>query len=115
MAYVAVDKSGKEYVYSNKPYRNYDFDKWFCSIGTEYCPLPKGSIKKLIGRTLTWDDEPVELETVNTTNDNISFLKAQKIEVERLLNLAKGHPLMESSLRERINEIEQELKKEQNG
>ena len=23
--------------------------------------LPKGSIKKLIGRELSWDDEPVEL------------------------------------------------------
>ena len=24
--------------------------------------LPKGSIKKLMGRELTWEDEPVELE-----------------------------------------------------
>lgn len=24
--------------------------------------LPKGSIKKLIGRELTWNDEPVELK-----------------------------------------------------
>lgn len=24
--------------------------------------LPKGSTKKLIGRELTWDDEPVELK-----------------------------------------------------
>lgn len=24
--------------------------------------LPKGSIKKLIGRELSWDDEPVELK-----------------------------------------------------
>lgn len=24
--------------------------------------LPKGSIKKLIGRDLTWEDEPVELK-----------------------------------------------------
>ena len=24
--------------------------------------LPKGSIKKLIGRELTWEDEPVELK-----------------------------------------------------
>lgn len=30
----------------------------FCAIG-----LPKGSIKKLIGRELTWEDEPVELKS----------------------------------------------------
>ena len=24
--------------------------------------LPKGTIKKLIGRELTWDDEPIELK-----------------------------------------------------
>lgn len=29
-----------------------------CAIG-----LPKGSIKKLIGRELTWEDEPVELKS----------------------------------------------------
>lgn len=29
---------------------------------TGCCYLPKGSIKKLIGKELTWDDEPVELK-----------------------------------------------------
>ena len=27
-----------------------------------WCYLPKGSIKKLIGKELTWDDEPVKIE-----------------------------------------------------
>jgi hypothetical protein len=45
---------------------------WSCveeiSIEGEYgdvemsIELPKGSIKKLIGRDLTWEDEPVELK-----------------------------------------------------
>ena len=43
-------------------------------------------------------------------NDSTDFLQGQKLEVERLLNLAKGHPLMESSLQGRLNEIEQKLK-----
>ena len=30
--------------------------------GSGEVELPKGSIKKLIGRELTWEDEPVELE-----------------------------------------------------
>lgn len=62
MAYVAVDKDGSEYVYSNRPYRDYDVNKWFCKLNVDYCRLPKGFIKKLIGRTLTWEDEPVELK-----------------------------------------------------
>jgi len=28
----------------------------------QWCYLPKGTIKKLIGRELTWDDEPVKYE-----------------------------------------------------
>lgn len=115
MAYVAVDKDGTEKVFFASPERyssDWDDEPYMWFVDDDFVKLPKGSIAKLIGRTLTWDDEPVELETVNTTNDNISFLKAQKMEVERLLDLAKGHPLMESSLRERINEIEQELKEE---
>lgn len=31
-------------------------------IGESQLELPKGSIKKLIGRELTWDDEPVKME-----------------------------------------------------
>lgn len=29
----------------------------------EQIELPKGNIKKLIGRELTWDDDPVELKS----------------------------------------------------
>lgn len=62
MAWVAVDKNGDEYVYSSKPYRDCckGLELWM-SIG-DYVELPKGSIKKLIGRELTWSDEPVKLE-----------------------------------------------------
>ena len=35
----------------------YGWKDTFCEIN-----LPKGSIKKLIGRELTWEDEPVKLE-----------------------------------------------------
>lgn len=34
-----------------------------CPLKTGYAPiLPFGTIKKLIGRELTWEDEPVELK-----------------------------------------------------
>ena len=57
MAWVAVDKNGDEYIFECNPHR--DEDAWF-----EHCDfveLPKGSIKKLIGRDLTWSDDTIEL------------------------------------------------------
>lgn len=63
MAWVAVDKGGKECIYQFRPIRReisnefiprYEYSKWFV--------LPRGSIKKLIGRELTWKDNPVELK-----------------------------------------------------
>lgn len=55
MTYVAVNEDGQEYIYGDVPYRK---DGWACY---EVVALPKGTIKKLIGRELTWDDEPVEI------------------------------------------------------
>ena len=60
MAWVAVDKNGDEYVYSYKPYRDKGL-VWLMSIGNNV-ELPKGSIKKLIGRELTWSDEQQKLK-----------------------------------------------------
>ena len=61
MAWVAVDKDGGECVYQFHPKRSgetfiplYKYSMWLA--------LPKGSIKKLIGRDLTWQDEPVKLK-----------------------------------------------------
>ena len=60
MAWVAVTLYGKELVLggSEKPVRNQGtWNVWY-----DIVQLPKGSIKKLIGKELTWSDEPVELE-----------------------------------------------------
>ena len=61
MAWVAVDKDGRECIYQFRPKRGnnefrplYGYSMWMA--------LPKGSIKKLIGRDITWQDEPVELK-----------------------------------------------------
>lgn len=62
MAFVATDKDGAEWIYTNKPFREYD-ELWVQSDEASDCfELPKGSIRKLIGRELTWEDEPVELK-----------------------------------------------------
>lgn len=57
MPWLAVDKIGEELISRTEPFRVGDY--W---IGYSIFHLPKGSIKKLIGRNLTCDDEPVELK-----------------------------------------------------
>lgn len=60
MAWVAVHKNGDEVIFDFKPYRYNDFF-WVVDDGDDIY-IPKGTIKKLIGRDLTWKDEPVELK-----------------------------------------------------
>lgn len=59
MAWLAVDKNGTEKIWQLKPIRVTTM--WSGFINTDIVPLPSGSIEKLIGRKLTWDDEPVEI------------------------------------------------------
>lgn len=69
MAWVAVHKNGKEGIFSHKPTRGGELNFWYDEqendegglYDTEIS-LPKGTIKKLIGRDLDWNDEPVELK-----------------------------------------------------
>lgn len=63
MAWLAVDKDGQECIFAFEPIRRkYCFDAAeICDIITNSVELPEGSIKKLIGRELTWEDEPVEI------------------------------------------------------
>ncbi len=66
MPYVATDADGREYIYEDKPQRGVRYDKvsiWINRIG-DYIELPKGSILRLIGRPLTYADEPVKLKKV---------------------------------------------------
>ena len=80
MAWLAIDKDGTEIACATKPFRadfladkfiefEYLKGKWvtvafnqFDCFPVRNClEFPKGSIAKLIGRELTWEDEPVEL------------------------------------------------------
>lgn len=59
MAWLVKDGiDNSEWIFDYKPDRASDF--WY-SPG-DCVELPKGSIKKLIGKELNWNDEPVELE-----------------------------------------------------
>lgn len=90
MAYLAVDKDGTEAVFRRKPKRVKTTNKWNDAVekfvceggiypsndGYEYHEsygslqtikqttksiLPKGSIKKLIGKNMTYNDEPFKI------------------------------------------------------
>lgn len=61
MPYLAVDLDGDELIAEEKPIRKSKiWETILENIDVVY--LPKGSIKALIGRELTWTDEPVDLE-----------------------------------------------------
>ena len=66
MAWLTVDKDGSEWVWNCRTLRNKYRGRWesLYSEEGEYqsVELPKGSIEKLIGRILTWADEPYEME-----------------------------------------------------
>lgn len=63
MAWIAVDKNGREFIYMDKPNRGV-IEFLPCQDEGSYIELPQGSIKKLIGRELSWNDEPVGLKSV---------------------------------------------------
>jgi hypothetical protein len=62
MAWLCADKYG-EIIATEKPERSLAAEgAWL--VAYEDINLPKGSIKRLIGRELTWEDEPVEFTEV---------------------------------------------------
>lgn len=63
MAYLCVDPDESEWITQVEPDRinRDDWKLWSVYLGADKIKLPKGSIRKLIGRDLTWEDEPVEL------------------------------------------------------
>lgn len=68
MAYLAVDSYGTELIFKERPCRSkgawYSFDRYKCIVTYDENKiwLPEGSIEKLIGRKLTWEDGPFELK-----------------------------------------------------
>ena len=58
MAWIAVDEDKDEWIYMQKPER---VGACYDTVSDDCQLLPDGTIKRLIGRKLTWDDEPVEI------------------------------------------------------
>lgn len=62
MAWAAVDRNGEEVMFNLHPTREEGYFWYTHSDPYGRIFLPKGSIKKLIGRDLTWEDKPFELK-----------------------------------------------------
>lgn len=58
MAWLATDKDGAEWIYRTQPFK----DETRFKTNFECVELPKGSIKKLIGKELFWNNEPIEIK-----------------------------------------------------
>jgi hypothetical protein len=67
MAWLVVDGDGKEGISYNRPFRSFmgGNRNWMRHELDYVLTLPKGSIKRLIGSELTWDDEPFEFNEIN--------------------------------------------------
>lgn len=71
MTWLAINEDGTELIYKSRPTRMKNSGIWigkfissngFDEMFEEPIELPVGTIKKLIGKELTWKDEPVELK-----------------------------------------------------
>ena len=70
MAWIAVDNNGDEKISRGKPFRGWgrmwEYEEEVC-IESEWgtvstiIDIPIGTIEKIIGKKLTWEDDPVEL------------------------------------------------------
>lgn len=66
MAWLAVDEDGTEIIFRDKPlkYNKPSYKGIWHPEDTDhefYVELPKGTIEQLIGRTLTFNDDAIEL------------------------------------------------------
>ncbi len=96
MAWVAVDKDGTEAIYSKKPLRSERIwlDRPHPSTRVnDTMNLPSGSIERLIGRRLTWEDDPVKLnketlaKTVEVTDAEINQEAQRLYEVDDIMSI----------------------------
>ena len=67
-AYLAVEPSGAELIFSEPPCRidAYSICEWYNSSNSSQCVyVPRGTIKKITRKSITWEDEPIKLEWDN--------------------------------------------------
>lgn len=61
MAWIARDKDNDLYIYMDKPKRDEMRSLWVID-NSNFAKLSHNADRRLIYKTITWDDEPVELK-----------------------------------------------------
>ena len=110
MTHLAVNKDGSEVVSNThiKRFKDYWVDEFFehefDTIDVVF--LPKGSIKKLIGRELTWEDNPVEFteKNIDTESFNEKIISIRKKGLQYYKERCEESPQLEynDEIREEI-------------
>lgn len=59
MAYFVVNRDKSEWVFEMRPKKDVAQGVWYVEEGIHFVELPEGSIKRLTGRSLTFEDEIV--------------------------------------------------------
>lgn len=62
MAWLVVNGNGDEFIFEAKPKRNNTSQIWqlrSCHSNYSVIYLKKGTIEKIVGYKMTWEDEPV--------------------------------------------------------
>lgn len=62
MAWLVVNRNGDEFIFEAKPKRNNTSQIWqlrSCHSNYSVIYLKKGTIEKIVGYKMTWEDEPV--------------------------------------------------------
>lgn len=63
MAWVAVDSDKREFIYTHKPVRVLKYKCWYNRVSySKHINIPKGTIEKLTGIKLTWDNDCIKLK-----------------------------------------------------
>ena len=62
MAWLAVDKNGTECIFSEMPHQYLRMNVWASDNDDDGINIPEGTIEKILGYKLTWDDEPIEIK-----------------------------------------------------
>lgn len=64
MAWLCVNGNGKEFIFEVKPKRSIKGQYWElrgCYSNYSFIHLKKGTIEKIVGRKITWIDNPVRI------------------------------------------------------
>lgn len=102
MAWVAVDRDGSEIISESDNLIKIDNSFWANGENLMDAPiyLPYGAIQKLIGRKLTWEDEPVKLPYRLSTDMSDELIqtiknKAEEYVKETAYTFASEHQMLQ--------------------